>query len=792
MHAVLALLLVLSGAASLMYQIAWTRRVMSLTSATATAQALVVALFMAGLGAGAAIAGRSTPRLRRPLLAYAACEAVAAIFAALSLPLISALELPLFAVALLLFCAATLIGATLPFAIDHAERWIQDPAKRARTIGILYGSNTLGAAFGALTAGFATVERFGLHATTLLGASLAGMAALTAVLISRSPPPSGRFSPGAEAAAKGRLIAAASLLGLAGVGAEIVYTRLFALILYNTVYAFASVLAAVLIGIALGGYLAAAATRARAPIISTTIAFASAAAVLIAASPTLVSAVAHTDALNASLASGTFAGAGMALLMIVIPSALVASALPLLVAASTNDRGATRFGWLYAANTLGGVAGSLLVGFALLPGLGLAPTVALIAACALAAGSILLNTRDRAQILLLAFAAVTIVVLHFSRDVPKEIYRARIPSDASILDFDEGVVSDAMVTEDARGHRRLWINSAWVAGTGGGHRVLGHLPALLLADPRRALGIALGTGQTFAAAQKHGFASIDCVEINESVIDLSSKWFSDANGRLFERPGVRLHHDDGRAFLRSTAERYDLIILEPLQAWTAGTTNLYTREFYREAQRALSPAGVVAQWIPFYGQSLDDTRAMVRAGAEVFKGASLWLDVADGILLLSDAPFTLDPQAIDARIRTRGIASDLSANYIGSDADLFALFLAGPEGLGRWTSGARILDDDHPFLEFDAARRIGSKDGTEIYASAAASAEDPLRYASSSTVARSILGEAALIRSALFAAGVLPETDHHARARALEHGLEAAPGSLLLRARLGAERALER
>jgi spermidine synthase len=185
---------------------------------------------------------------------------------------------------------------------------------------------------------------------------------------------------------------------------------------------------------------------------------------------------------------------------------------------------------------------------------------------------------------------------------------------------------------------------------------------------------------------------------------MADRWFGDANDHLLEKPGVVVHTDDGRVFMRSTDRRFDLIVLEPLMAWSAGTANLYSREFYEEARRILNPGGVVAQWIPLYGQTELDTKAMVRAGADVFPSASLWLDGSDGILVLSNAPFVLDPEALDARMRDRGVRAILAKNGVTSAADLLALFVLGPSGIRRWTADAPIMDDDHPFLEFSAGR----------------------------------------------------------------------------------------
>ncbi len=64
------------------------------------------------------------------------------------------------------------------------------------------------------------------------------------------------------------------------------------------------------------------------------------------------------------------------------------------------------------------------------------------------------------------------------------IYEPRLPALVKVLEVHEGVSSHVMVTEDpGRGDRRLWINAAWVAGSAGPHRAFGHLPGLFVASP---------------------------------------------------------------------------------------------------------------------------------------------------------------------------------------------------------------------------------------------------------------------------------------------------------------------
>jgi spermidine synthase len=805
----------LSGAASLMYQVAWSRRLVTVTSATPAAQALVVGVFLAGLGLGAAWAGRRANAVGSPLLAYAAVELAAAGCAAGSLPAIRAVGFaaPVWRTGLVavvfLLVTASLLGASLPFVIEHVRRRATGARVTLddRTVGVLYGTNTLGAVCGALLAGFVTIERHGLHSTILEGCAVAACAAVLAGWMGSGARVPGAASSAPDATPTGapmspiarRLIACAALAGLAGVGSEIVYTRLLALIVQNTVYLFAEVLAGVLVGIAAGGFAAAAIVghaRASSRALPATVLGLAGGALLIASSPTVVMSLVGTETFDAGVATGSLVS-GLAVFAIVAPpAAAIAVALPLLVVAWRASSSSEAFGVLYAANAVGSVAGSLLAGFVLLPAAGLAIAVSAMATAAIAAGGVLVLGRGQplaprqalAVRLALAAAVVGICLFHVSRNVPRAIYAAHIPHGVTILDFREGTVSDAMVTLDPQGRRRLWINSTWVAGTGGGHEVLGHLPALFVAEPKHGLGIALGTGQTFGAMSRHGLSTLDCVEINPSVISLSERWFDEANDHLFRQPGVRVHRDDGRAFMRATDERFDLVVLEPLQAWTAGTANLYAREFYEEARRVLNPGGVVAQWIPFYGQTELDTRAMVRAGADVFPGASLWLNDNDGILLLSDAPFEIDPEALEERMHSRGVDTLLAQNGVASAADLVALFLLGPAGIHGWTEGAPVMDDDHPFLEFSAARSFREPNSHRIFASIRGSAEGPkayLRPGSRDAVALDTSVRA--VQHALLEAGTLSYGDHEGRAGALERAFTDAPRSTLLSTRYGRE-----
>src|SRR5262249_13816127 len=155
-------------------------------------------------------------------------------------------------------------------------------------------------------------------------------------------------------------------------------------------------------------------------------------------------------------------------------------------------------------------------------------------------------------------AMVAVFTLHRLVSLPQDLYKLQFEEHESILDSREGITSDVLVTEDPSHRRRIWINSSWVAGTGGAHSLLGHLAALTAPHLDRAMGIALGTGQTFGAVVGQGAKHLDCVEINEDVVALSRRWFAPFNHNLFDRPEVEIHVADGRAFIRSTRDQYDL------------------------------------------------------------------------------------------------------------------------------------------------------------------------------------------------------------------------------------------
>jgi spermidine synthase/MFS family permease len=429
-------LVLASGCAALVFQIAWMRELRLVFGATTAAAAAVLAIFMAGLGIGSAVLGKLADRVGNPLRMYGILEVAIALSAAVTpwlIGLASSVYLNLGgqealgvagATAIRLLLAASvmavptvLMGGTLPAAVRSVTR-ATDVHRRA--LGVLYGSNTLGAVLGSTIATFFALEQLGTRATLMAGCALGFLVGVTAVAMSRSFPPltaEGRRTSGEPAAATAampkpldgeaeqpageRLIyLTAAVLGFTFFALELVWYRMLGPILGGTAFTFGLILCVALTGIGVGG-----------------IAY----NVVFSRLKPSWAALAATCGLEALLTIIPFAlGDRLALFtayhtqrvesfaelvltwtyvtsIVVLPVALVAGVqFPLLTALlGTASRNVSKhLGMTYAWNTLGAIAGSLVAGFGAMPLL-TAPGMWQVIAVALAVLSIVLLVKTR-------------------------------------------------------------------------------------------------------------------------------------------------------------------------------------------------------------------------------------------------------------------------------------------------------------------------------------------------------------------------------------------------------------
>jgi spermidine synthase len=745
MSALLLILVFLSGAAGLLYEIVWTRSLVLVLGSTAQAVSSVLAAFLGGLALGAAILGRRADRSMRPLRFCAGLELAIGAWA-IAFPAMSWLleRIVLAATAggagpttlglvrflgtfLLLLPATFAMGGTVPVLCRFVVR---QGASLGRRVGTIYAVNTLGATVGCLLAGFVTIPAIGLRASLALAAALNLGVAAVAFGLSRSTPalpaPEGndvrrrRFTRREVA-----VLAAFALSGLTALGYEVLWTRVLVFFVKSVTYGFSFMLATFLLGLVLGSAAATSFVDRRGRALPALVG-----AVVGAGGTAFLSVwllVTRTETLRALAPTpGGELGAlygPLAFLIVatILPAGLFYGAtfpLAIRLLADEAKGAAGRVGAATAANTGGAILGAYLAGFVLLPSVGVAGSLRLlvlgngIAALALAFG--LGGNRLRSAA---AVAAAAIALTAFSSG---DFFAQRLGKirEGRLVFLDEG--EDVIVTvyeepsDDGVPTRTLYVNGSSYTGSRFFARrymkTMGHLPLLLCEKRERALVICLGTGMTLSALARHDLEETACVELSRGVRE-ALPLFSAVNDDVAGNPDVHIRLQDGRHWLLTHDEPWDVITLEPPPPLNAGVGNLYSKEFYELCRDRLAPGGVLCQWFPLHSQTVDEYRMSLATFADVFPDASLWLPVGrNGVgigVKEGGAPWTF--ARLKERFADAGVREGLVDIGFPTPESLFSTMLLDAAGIARFVGDAPLVTDDRPRLEFHDLARAGQR-----------------------------------------------------------------------------------
>jgi spermidine synthase len=192
-----------------------------------------------------------------------------------------------------------------------------------------------------------------------------------------------------------------------------------------------------------------------------------------------------------------------------------------------------------------------------------------------------------------------------------------------------------------------------------------------------------------------------CLELLPAVVQ-TGNLFPENYGATAD-PRLQIRIGDGRQQLLRSAERYDVITLEPPPPSAEGVVNLYSTDFYRLAATRLERNGLFAQWLPIATQNDEDTRSLVRSFLDVFPYATLWTTELHEMLLIGSAsPIELDAKQIANRFVQAGVSTPLQAVGVASPAVLLATWITGRDGLEKYATGVRPVTDDDPRIEYAA------------------------------------------------------------------------------------------
>ena len=519
-----------------------------------------------------------------------------------------------------------------------------------------------------------------------------------------------------------------AITGAATFIAEVAWTRVFALLVGPSTYAFAATVAAFIGGLALGATAGTGIGRTRRPALAIG---------LLLGAATIGSAWASTAAgtslphrVVADFASSpdiSIVSHAITLSLIVLPMAFaIGAAFPLsLQLAGGTDAPPRTIGSVYAINTLAAVAGSLASGFFLIPWLGLERTLTVVSAL-LAAGALLAAWFGEARTgRLAALVPVAIGLLLMLTGGPWD--RALLASGSykyasavapgldvetalksgTLIYYRDGATSTVSVKR-LTGSLSLAIDGKVDASTAGDmltQKLLAHLPMLLHGSAREICIIGLGSGVTLASALAHPVETVDVLEISPEVVE-ASRLFSEGSRAPIDDPRTHLVVADGRTHLALSTRKYDVIVSEPSNPWMAGVAALFTTEFFEAARLRLADHGVICQWVNTYDISSADLQSVVGTFASVFPHTTLWL-AGDGDLLLVGSPEPMEPK-LDQLVRpwSRDVQADLQTVAVTSPFGVLSMFIGSDAAAAEFGSGAAVQTDNRMALEFSAPRAL--------------------------------------------------------------------------------------
>ncbi len=737
----LALLLFCSGASGLIYQILWLRMLGLVFGVTVYAASTVWASFMAGLALGSLIGGRLGDRVRRPFVWFGAIEILVGLsalatpavldfltgaYASMQPALPKSFALLLVARAAMSFAVlivpTMLMGATMPIVIRAVLVRSSDLGSR---VGWLYGSNTAGAIVGTLAAGLYLIPTLGIASTFQVAAATNVLVGAIAILLGWragvvrdiEPEPSVVNAPVTSAtpelvvslAARRTVLAVFAVSGAASLALEVVWFRVIPLVSRPTVYTFALILAAVLLGIALGSWLVTPLLRRAwnwlAILAGIEVAMSLTALVSLrglAGVPKLAIAI---EPFVARVLPAYLSFPMAAAVPAVLPTSLLMGmafpiGLKLWAASGTSGRVATRVGTFYGLNLAGAICGSVLAGFLLLPAIGSRASLIAVSLLVFVSGAVLLLVCRGHRIIRIGAVAATAVlfgaIAWHTPDPFVAFLAVRYPGQPLIWK-EESI--QATVTVQRLGERvNMMIDGNHQASDTGGtvrvHRQIGQLPLAIHPFATDVLVVGLGGGVTPGAASMREAATIDVVELSSAVVR-GSDYFRHVNYDVLRRPNVRLRVDDGRNYLMLTPKRYDVVTADLIVPMLAGSNNLYSQEYFRLIRGALKPGGLVMQWACC---TEAEHKSILRTFVSVFPYTTLW---SEGNLALGSLePLQLREADFIRKLGMPGRKAALDELGAGTFEKLLGLYVAGPDEIRRYLGDGPILTDDRPLAEY--------------------------------------------------------------------------------------------
>lgn len=740
----------LSGVSGLVYQIVWVRMLTRYLGSTTSATATVLCVFMGGLALGAFWGGKVADRTRRHLLGYVALEIGIALTALLSsftiITVLGGYYVDLYATfgksylflttvrvlfsMLCLLLPTVLMGATLPILVAFVT---YNQFRFQHGLGRLYSINTFGAVVGVLISGFFLIGSIG-ESSSLVVAALLNLIAASAVYLLQA-----RLSTATDTSQTSSYVGGEASVppaytnkirfwskitifvsGFTALAYEIIWTRLLVLPLKTSIYAFSFMLTLFLVGIALGSWLSTRFSVSRNRPVST---FATIEVVIgfLTASGMLVFSL--FGKISEGFTSDFYLGVLTCTLMVLPVAVAFGWQFPVAVRCCISDSAAPgkETGTAYFANTLGAILGSIAAGFILIPSIGTAMAMVILGFLNVVLGFILFwvsPSPERgklpwaATVLACCFALMALNVGNPYKTVMIERVSQYLGPNSQMYAFYEGVAGTTVPAGSPKSSlaRHLFVNGTGMTVLVSETKLMAHLPLALVEDPKRMLVVCFGMGTTLRSASRFSNQEIhiDAVDIVPKVFD-SFKYFHSDTQKITAQANINFYAEDGRNFLLVRNDLYDVITIDPAPPiHSAGTVNLYTREFLQLSKSRINQQGVVCLWLP--PGPTTELLMIMKTFVNVFPGASLWggITMPGFYLIGGHRSFLQTQERIEALAKRLSDIKDLGEwDYHLKDENILRqLYLLGPSDFSKLVKNSPEVTDDHPYTEFPLWRGV--------------------------------------------------------------------------------------
>jgi len=134
------------------------------------------------------------------------------------------------------------------------------------------------------------------------------------------------------------------------------------------------------------------------------------------------------------------------------------------------------------------------------------------------------------------------------------------------------------------------------------HEMMSHVPLFAHGKARKALIVGGGDGGVLRECLRHPeLKEVTLCEIDRGVIDLCRQHFPEVSAGAYDNPRTRIVIADGTRFVAETEDRFDVIMIDSTDPVGPGAV-LFTREFYADCKRCLTPGGILVtqNGVPFF------------------------------------------------------------------------------------------------------------------------------------------------------------------------------------------------